>query len=93
MDVTDQAEGAESWIVYILLCADDTLYTGITKDVHRRLQQHNAATASKYTRVRLPVTLVYSENALAHGDALRRELAIKKLSRSEKDKLIQESTP
>ena len=93
MDVTDQAEVAESWIVYILLCADDTLYTGITKDVHRRLQQHNAATASKYTRVRLPVTLVYSENALAHGDALRRELAIKKLSRSEKDKLIQESTP
>ena len=88
MDVNDQEQATESWSVYMLLCADDTLYTGISKDIHRRLQQHNAATASKYTRVRLPVTLVYSENAQTHGDALRRELAIKKLSRSEKDKLI-----
>jgi putative endonuclease len=74
--------------VYVLRCADGTLYTGITTDVARRLGQHNAGTASKYTRSRRPVAVAYRERAAAHGDALRRELAIKKLSRAAKEALI-----
>jgi putative endonuclease len=67
-----------------LRCADNTLYTGITKNIERRCKQHNAAVASKYTRARLPVVLVYQETVASHGDALRRELAIKKLNRAAK---------
>lgn len=74
----------EDWFVYILRCADNTLYTGITKNIERRCKQHNAAVASKYTRARLPVVLVYQETVASHGDALRRELAIKKLNRAAK---------
>ena len=76
------------WVVYVMRCADGTLYTGNTTDVVRRLQQHNAGTASKYTRARRPVALAYRETAKTHGDALRRELAIKKLSRAAKDALL-----
>jgi putative endonuclease len=76
------------WWVYILNCTDGTLYTGVTTDCDRRLAQHNAGTASKYTRSRRPVTLVYRERAKSHGAALRREIAIKKLSRAEKDALV-----
>ncbi len=76
------------WWVYVLRCADGTLYTGITTDPARRLAQHNAGTASKYTRSRRPVAMVYREPAPTHGDALRRELAIKKLPRVAKDALV-----
>lgn len=76
------------WWVYVLRCADGTLYTGITTDPARRLAQHNAGTASKYTRARRPVKMVYREPAATHGDALRRELAIKKLPRAAKQVLI-----
>ncbi|WP_227254705.1 GIY-YIG nuclease family protein [Frigoriglobus tundricola] len=76
------------WWVYLLKCRDGTLYTGITTDVERRLAQHNAGTASKYTRSRRPVAVVYRESAQGHGAALRREIAIKKLSRAAKDALV-----
>ena len=76
------------WFVYLLRCADGTLYTGITTDTARRLAQHNAGTASKYTRSRRPVAMVYREPAKTHGAALRREIAIKKLSRAAKDALV-----
>jgi len=76
------------WWVYILRCRDGTLYTGITTDLERRLAQHNAGTASKYTRSRRPVTMAYREAAKTHSAALRREIAIKKLSRAAKDALI-----
>jgi putative endonuclease len=76
------------WWVYVLCCSDDTLYTGATTDPPRRLLQHNAGTASKYTRARRPVEMVYREPAKNHGSALRREIAIKKLSRAAKDALI-----
>ena len=69
-------------------CRDGTLYAGITTDPARRLKQHNAGTASKYTRSRRPVAMVYRERANTHGDALRRELAIKKLPRAAKDALV-----
>lgn len=76
------------WFVYILRCRDGTLYTGITTDCSRRVQQHNAGTASRYTRSRRPVVLVYRERVSDQGTALRREAAIKKLPRSAKEQLI-----
>ena len=81
-------EAAEPWFVYIVRCGDDTLYTGIAKDVDRRLKQHNAGTASRYTRSRLPVSLEYQEEQPNQSMALKRELAIKALSRQEKESLI-----
>ena len=77
------------WLVYILRCADDTLYTGITNDLIRRCDQHNAGTASRYTRSRLPVVMVYQETQATRSLALKRELAIKALSRKQKKLLVQ----
>lgn len=74
--------------VYILRCADGTLYTGCTNDLERRLKTHNAGKGAKYTRARLPVELVYAEEAPDRSQALRREAAIKALPRSEKLELI-----
>jgi predicted GIY-YIG superfamily endonuclease len=81
---------SENWIVYILCCADNTFYTGITNNLTRRLKQHNQGGASRYTRSRKrrPLRLVYQEQASTKGNALRREYAIKKLSRSQKEQLI-----
>src|SRR5438270_10963894 len=76
------------WDVYLLRCVDGSLYTGITKAVNRRCQQHNAGTASRYTRGRLPVSLVYEETYTSRGRALKREAAIKAMSRQEKESLI-----
>ena len=77
------------WLVYILRCEDDTLYTGITNDLIRRCDQHNAGTASRYTRSRLPVVMVYQETQATRSLALKRELAIKALSRKQKKLLVQ----
>ena len=74
----------ESYWVYILKCSDGSLYTGSTKDVDRRLREHQSGKASRYTRSRLPVVLCYFEAAKDRGAALRRESSIKGLSRSEK---------
>jgi predicted GIY-YIG superfamily endonuclease len=79
------------WFVYILRCADGTLYTGITKDVSRRCRQHNEGTASRYTRSRRPTRLVYQEDQPNQSAALRREAAIKALSRCQKEMLICQS--
>ena len=76
------------WFVYLLRCADGSLYTGIAKDVDRRCRQHNAGTASRYTRSRLPVVVVYREAHASRSLALRREAAIKALSRRQKEALI-----
>jgi len=78
----------QRWWVYVVRCADGTLYTGVTTAVARRVRQHNAGTASKYTRSRRPVELAYREAASGHGAALRREAAIKKLSRKAKEALV-----
>lgn len=85
---TDEAK-AEPWFVYILRCADGTLYTGSTKDVSRRCDQHNAGAASRYTRGRLPVSVVYQESQATQSLALKREAAIKAMSRQQKEALIQ----
>ncbi len=77
------------YTVYILRCGDGTLYTGCTNDLARRVETHSAGKGAKYTRARLPVELVYSEPAADKSAALRREAAIKALSRREKLALIQ----
>jgi predicted GIY-YIG superfamily endonuclease len=76
------------WWVYVVRCADGSLYTGIAIDVARRVARHNAGRASKYTRSRRPVTLVYRERQPDRGAALRREAAIKALTRRMKEALI-----
>jgi len=77
-----------NWFCYILRCADDTLYCGITNDLEKRLAAHNAGTASKYTRVRLPVELVFAEPCIDRSAASKREMEIKNLTRAEKLALI-----
>jgi len=74
------------WFVYILRCADDTLYTGVTTDIERRLAEHNAGDGqgARYTRSRRPVHLAYLEPASDRAAACRREAAIKRLRRCEK---------
>ena len=77
-----------NWYLYILRCGDGTLYTGITTDVEKRLEQHRAGKGAKYTRGRGPLTLAYQEQCADHSDALKREIAVKKLTRPQKEKLI-----
>jgi predicted GIY-YIG superfamily endonuclease len=74
--------------VYMLRCADGSLYTGIARDLEQRLARHRAGKASGYTRSRLPVTLVWSREVEAWSDALREELRIKALPRPRKEALI-----
>ena len=73
-----------SWVCYLLRCADNTLYCGITNDLDKRLAAHNAGEGAKYTRGRLPVSVVYSERCEDKSAALKRELQIKRLPRSAK---------
>ena len=77
-----------SWCVYILECADSTFYTGITNNLSERVKKHNIGKGAKYTRARLPVTIVYHETADDKGKALQREYAIKQFSRQKKIQLI-----
>jgi putative endonuclease len=78
----------DTWFVYLLRCADGSLYTGITKDVKRRRQQHNNGTASRYTRGRRPTKQVWQESHPSRSSALKREAAIKAMTRREKMALI-----
>lgn len=79
-----------AWCVYILRCADGTLYTGITTDLQRRIAEHNGggALGARYTRSRRPVELVYVEAAASRAAAARREMAIKRLGRARKLALL-----
>ena len=77
-----------TWYLYILRCGDGTLYTGITTDVEKRLEQHRTGKGAKYTRGRGPLELVYRECCGDHSDALKREIAVKKLTRSQKERLL-----
>jgi len=78
------------WYVYILRCADDTLYTGISTDVEKRLQAHRSGRGAKYTRSRCPLSLVYQECCGSHSQALKRECCIKSMTRQEKLQLIRQ---
>ena len=76
------------WKVYIVKCSDKTFYTGITNNIKLRLETHNLGKGAKYTKSRLPVILVYLERVDDKSNALRREIEIKKLNRSQKINLI-----
>ena len=78
-----------SWYVYMLRCGDGSLYTGCTDNVERRLAVHQSGKGAKYTRSRLPLKLVYQEEAADRSAALRREAAIKALPRAKKLALLQ----
>lgn len=76
------------WYLYILRCGDGSLYTGITTDVERRLEAHRQGKGAKYTRGRGPLELVFQEECGTHSQALKREAAVKRLSRQEKEAMI-----
>ncbi len=80
--------GRKEWAVYILRCGDDSLYTGIAKDVQCRVNQHNEGRGAAYTRSRLPVTLLYQQEGLTHSEALIREAQIKAMPRSKKEEIL-----
>lgn len=77
------------YFTYILRCADNTLYTGITTDIDRRVSEHNTSEKwARYTRARRPVELVYQEKHASRSEACKREYAIKQMTREEKERLI-----
>ena len=78
----------EKWFLYILRCVDGTFYTGITKDLKRRLKMHNAGKGARYTRARRPVRMLYHETCGGRVRAMRREWAVKGFSRKQKQRLI-----
>jgi len=80
---------SKQWFVYILRCADNSLYTGITTDVARREKEHNNdKLGAKYTRARRPTFVVYQEKQPSRADATRREIAIKKMTKKNKELLL-----
>lgn len=80
------------WYVYILKCADNTFYTGVTKNLKRRLEEHNSSKlGAKYTRGRRPVTLVYSKRKKDYSRVLKEEARIKRLTKQEKIELIEKT--
>ena len=81
-------ENTAEWYVYIVRCRNGALYTGITTDLTRRIEQHNQGKGAKYTRANGPVELVYSEVSQGHTEALRREREVKKFSRGKKLELV-----
>ena len=78
----------EPWFLYVLECGDGTLYTGIARDVSARLAAHEAGRGARYTRGRGPLRLLGKRRCASHGEALRLELALKRLSRQDKLKLV-----
>lgn len=86
------ASSTKPWFVYMLRCNDGTLYTGITTDLERRVREHNGEfknKGAKYTKVRRPVALVYSADCADRSEAGKAEVALRKLSKAEKEKLTQ----
>lgn len=78
----------DEWYLYILRCSDGTLYTGITTDVEKRFAAHAKGKGAKYTRGRGPLEIVYRESCGTHSQALKREIAVKKLTRIQKETLL-----
>ncbi len=91
MGASSVKRGKKTWYLYIVVCCDETLYTGITNDLPGRLNRHNAGTASRYTRSRLPVRLLYKKRCINRSSALKQEYALKQLSRTEKMALIRKN--
>ena len=83
----------EPWYLYMLLCVDNTIYTGVAKDLPKRLAKHAIGKGAKYMRSRLPFTLIHSETLPDHGSALKRELEVKSFPRKKKLALAKIDTP
>ena len=82
----------EKWVLYVVRCSDGSLYTGVTKNLKRRVLEHNYGTkGAKYTRSRRPVKVVYEESCATYSDALKKEWAFKKFSKTKKERIIAES--
>jgi putative endonuclease len=86
--MTAQQRSLQRWVVYIIACADRSLYTGITTDMSRRMEEHAAGSGAKYTKRRGPFALRYTERHATRSAALKREAAIKAMDRSAKLALI-----
>jgi putative endonuclease len=80
-------ESKTNWYLYMVRCADDTIYTGISIDVQARVDKHNSGRGAKYTSTRLPVRLIYSENQIDQSAAMKREVEVKKWGRKRKENL------
>lgn len=76
------------WIIYIILCSDNSLYTGITNNLKKRFADHQAGKGARYTRSHKPVRIIYSEEVLSRAEALKREQEIKKYRREQKIRLL-----
>ena len=76
------------WLVYMLKCKDDTIYTGMSNNIEKRLKTHSIGNGSKYIRARLPFKLIYKEHCISRSNALKRELEIKKLTKKNKELLV-----
>jgi putative endonuclease len=87
-DPIHSTKGSNMWFIYLLRCCDNSLYSGITNDLKRRLRAHRDGVGAKYTRSRLPLRLVYYELRLTKSEALKREIEIKGMRKSEKEDLI-----
>ncbi len=77
-----------NWILYIVKCKDGSLYTGITTDLEKRIKRHNEGRATKYTRARKPVKLIYNETCASESEARKREIEVKRFSRARKLELV-----
>ena len=88
--MTPSADLPKNWVVYLLRCADNSLYCGISNNLSKRIKQHNGELkgGAKYTKSRMPCELVFSQNMADKSNALKREITIKKLSRTQKLTLI-----
>ena len=82
------AKEKKGWSLYVLKCSDGAFYTGITNDLTRRLKQHNEGTASRYTRSRLPVRVIFQEQCRSKSHALKKEIALKSMTRKKKEEYI-----
>jgi putative endonuclease len=82
------ARSADAWFVYVARCSDGTLYCGVARDVAERIARHDAGKGARYTRGRGPLRVEAVRKCPSHGDALRLELAVKRLSRAEKEELV-----
>lgn len=77
-----------AWWLYVLVCRDGSWYTGITNDVGRRLEMHEKGTASKYTRSRRPVRMIYQEPCRNRSEALKKEAAVKRMRKAKKEEYV-----
>lgn len=93
MTLSKKIKEEEVWVLYILRCGDKSLYTGITKDLRRRLEEHisQGKKCAKYLRGKDPIKLVYQESIATKSEALKREIEIKSLLKSEKETLVKKS--